>query len=128
MILTFNFRNNKAFEARTRFGPIVGASGLLLNSPNSKLEGGDIDPDGPIVVSMIQNHAITEQMALGGTDPRWLRIENDSNMVGVMEPDRVCYWWVPRTFPIIIIIFPRRTDLDVVSELRRANAHRFIYT
>ena len=70
MILTFNFRNNKAFEVRIRFGPIVGASGLLLNSPNSKLEGEDIDPDGPVAASMVRNHAITEQMALGGTDPR----------------------------------------------------------
>ena len=45
-------------------------------------------------------------MALKGTDPRWLRIENDSNVVGVMEPDRVCYWWVPRTFPIFFPAVP----------------------
>ena len=45
-------------------------------------------------------------MVLKGTDPRWLRIENDSNMVGVMEPDRVCYWWVPRTFPIFFPAVP----------------------
>ena len=48
-----------------------------LNPPNPKLEGREIDLDGPGAASVVGNHAGDGSL---GTDPRW--IENDNNVVG----------------------------------------------